>query len=312
MSPKKSGSRLKHVAPDNMRLRILNFWLHYLVRPVLSFQSSPARAKRAFEFVAPWVFRGPPHICHLTETIDDLTLNWVSVGRTTPRRVILYLHGGAYFAGSGASYRGLLGRISKLTGIRICAPDYRLLQDAPFPAAFEDAVLAWDLLIAKGYRPQDIVLGGDSAGGGLMLALLAHLTQRGQQPRAAFAMSPWVDLTLQGKSLTTKQEVLLPVSRMDEVVDRYLGSAARNDPRASPLFAKFDRPPPVLIQVGSGEALRDDAVRMADVLGDAADLRVWQDVPHVWQMFDGYIPEARKALEEIAEFVQTSFAIDNR
>jgi len=276
-----------------MRLRILNFWLHYLVPPVLSFQSSPARAKRAFEFVAPWVFRGPPHICHLTEAIEDLTLNWVSVGRTTPRRVILYLHGGAYFAGSGASYRGLLGRISKLTGIRICAPDYRLLQDAPFPAAFDDAVRAWDLLIAKGYRPQDIVLGGDSAGGGLMLALMAHLT-------------------LQGKSLTTKQEVLLPVSQMDEVVDRYLGSAARNDPRASPLFAKFDRPPPVLIQVGSGEALRDDAVRMADVLGDAADLRVWQDVPHVWQMFDGYIPEARKALEEIAEFVQTSFAIDNR
>ncbi|MDO6588724.1 MULTISPECIES: alpha/beta hydrolase [Rhodobacterales] len=241
-----------------------------------------------------------------------MTLHWVSVGPVEPRHVILYFHGGAYFVGSGTAYRGLLGRISKLTGVRVYAPDYRLLQDAPFPAAFDDAVAAWDALIAKGYRPKDIILGGDSAGGGLMLALLAHLVAQGDQPCAALAMSPWTDLTLSCPSLQAKSEVLLPVSRMEEVVDRYLCGADRDDPRASPLFARIERAPPVLIQVGSGEALRDDAVFMADVLGDAATLKIWEDVPHVWQMFVGYIPQARAALTEIARFVQASFESDSR
>jgi acetyl esterase/lipase len=295
-----------------LRLALLNFGLRFVVRPILRLSNSPTRAKRLFDFIGPRVFAGPPFICHLREMFEDLTLHWVSVGPVNPRHVILYLHGGAYFVGSGTAYRGLLGRISKMTGLRICAPDYRLLQDAPFPAAFDDAVAAWDALIAKGYRPKDIILCGDSAGGGLMLALLAHLVARNQVPRAAFAMSPWVDLTLSGQSLETKTEVLLPVSRMNEVVDRYLCGADRADPRASPLFAEMANAPSVLIQVGSGEALRDDAVRMAGVLGAAATLKVWDGVPHVWQMFDGYIPQARAALTEIAAFVQASFDKESR
>ena len=138
------------------------------------------------------------------------------------------------------------------------------------------------------------------------------LTQTAQHPRAAFAMSPWTDLTLSGASLQTKSEVLLPVSRMDDVIDRYLDGAPRNDPRASPLFARYENPPPVLIQVSGKEALRDDALRMRAGLGEAADIRVWQDVPHVWQMFEGYIPQARSALVELADFVQASFDSDNR
>ncbi len=148
-----------------MRLRILNAWLRYAVRPVLGRARSPERQARAFDRIGPRLFRGPPFICHLTERAGDLRLHWISVGRPDPRRVILYLHGGAFIVGSGVAYRGLLGRIAKLTGLRVCAPDYRLLQDAPFPAAFDDAVGAWDALLAKGYRPSDIVLGGDSARG---------------------------------------------------------------------------------------------------------------------------------------------------
>ncbi|WP_165615034.1 alpha/beta hydrolase [Yoonia tamlensis] len=279
---------------------------------MIRISQSPERAKRVFDLVAPHLFRGPAHICHLDECVGGRKLHWISVGAPQSRRVILYLHGGAYFTGSGVAYRGLAGHISKATGLRVCLPDYRLLQDAPFPAAFDDALQAWNYLLSIGYRPQDIVLGGDSAGGGLMLALLAHLTQTAQHPRAAFAMSPWTDLTLSGASLQTKSEVLLPVSRMNDVVDRYLDGAPRNDPRASPLFARFDHPPPVLIQVSRDEALLDDALRMGAVLGDAADMRVWPDVPHVWQMFAGYIPQARSALAELGAFVQTSFESDNR
>lgn len=295
-----------------MRVGTLNFALRNLVRPILRFSHSPERAARVFDLLGPVLFRGPPYICHLRETVRGLKLNWLSVGRVDQRRVILYLHGGAYCVGSGTAYRGLLGRLSKLSGIRVCAPDYRLLQQDPFPAAFDDAIKAWDALMDKGYRPQDVILGGDSAGGGLMLALLAHLTQRGQHPVCAFAMSPWTDLTLSGATLDTADEVILPTGRMDEVVNLYLNGTQRNDPRASPLFAQFADPPPVLIQVGSAEALRDDAERMARVLGPQAVLRIWADTPHVWQMFDGYIPQARAALREIADFIQTSFAMDKR
>ena len=311
-SPQKSGKRSSAAAQPSLRLRTLNFGLRHAVRPFLGLSNSPERAARTFDRFAPLIFSGPPYICHLTEIANAVPLHWISVGSVQPRHVILYLHGGAYFSGSGTAYSGLLGRISSLTGLRVCAPDYRLLQQDPFPAALDDAVGAWDALLQKGYRPRDIVLGGDSAGGGLMLSLLSYLTLRDQRPRAAFALSPWTDLTLAGESLTTATEVLLPVRRMSEVVDRYLGAADRADPRASPLFATFVNPPPVLIQVGSGEALRDDAVRMAQVLGPQADLRIWADVPHVWQMFDGYIPEARAALREVAEFIQMSFAMDSR
>ena len=298
--------------PANARLRLLNFGLRLFVRPVIRISRSPERAKRVFDLLAPHLFRGPAHICHLDENVNGLKLHWISVGVPQSRRVILYLHGGAYFTGGGVAYRGLAGHISKATGLRVCLPDYRLLQDAPFPAAFDDAVQTWEHLLSIGYRPQDIILGGDSAGGGLMLALLAYLTQTAQRPRAAFAMSPWTDLTLSGASLQTKSEVLLPVSRMDDVIDRYLDGAPRNDPRASPLFARYENPPPVLIQVSGKEALRDDALRMRAGLGEAADIRVWQDVPHVWQMFEGYIPQARSALVELADFVQASFDSDNR
>ena len=99
---------------------------------------------------------------------------------------------------------------------------------------------------------------------------------------------------------------------MPEVVARYLNGARPDDPRASPLFAEFPAPPPVLIQVGSGEALLEDSRRMAERLGHAADLRIWADVPHVWPFFADYLPEGRAALAEITNFVQTSFAMDNR
>lgn len=119
----------------------------------------------------------------------------------SPRRVILYFHGGAYLAGSPRTHLALLTRLSQLTGVEVCAPSYRLLQTAPFPAAYEDAVAAWDRLMALGYGPADVVLAGDSAGAGLIFALLSHLTLTGQPPAAAVALSPWVDLTMSGESL---------------------------------------------------------------------------------------------------------------
>lgn len=162
--------------------------------------ATPAQAARDFERGAALFFHPLPHHLHF-ERGPDPVLHWISVGPTAPRRVILYFHGGAYLAGSPRTHLALLTRLSQLTGVEVCAPSYRLLQTAPFPAAYEDAVAAWDRLMALGYGPADVVLAGDSAGAGLIFALLSHLTLTGQPPAAAVALSPWVDLTMSGESL---------------------------------------------------------------------------------------------------------------
>jgi len=296
----------------SLRLRVLNLVLLFCVKPHLRRTKDQEKAALEFERAARLFFRVPPFLCHLTTTEGSLRLHWIRSGQPAARRVILYLHGGAYFVGSGWSYAPMLGRLSRLAGVEVCAVDYRLIQEKPFPAAFDDAVSAWQALIAKGYEPSDIILGGDSAGGGLALALLAHLDTLGCQPAGLFTMSPWTDLTLSGNSLRDlgPDDIVLPVERMGETVDQYLVGADPHDPRASPLFADFTTPPPVLIHVGSTEALLDDSYRMAERLrqsGGHVTLRTWDNAPHVWHLGDGWYPEARAALVDIAGFVQTCF-----
>jgi acetyl esterase/lipase len=236
---------------------------------------------------------------------------WIGCGAVQAGPVILYLHGGAYFSGSAATHAGMIGRLSRLARVEAFAPDYRLLQEAPFPAAFDDALACWDWL-RRGREAGEIVIAGDSAGGGLALALMAAVLARGERPAGVVVFSPWTDLTLSGGSIATAGEVMLPVERMGEVAAQYLNGAEAHDWRASPLYGAFPDAPPVLIQVGGDEALRDDSVRMAAVLGDAAVLEVWEGCPHVWQILDGIVPEARAALRGAARFVQTSLAMARR
>lgn len=292
--------------------RLLASALRRFVKPVIARDTDPVAAARRFERVAPWLSRPVPFTLARTSDCGDLVLHWVRSGPVASRRVVLYLHGGAYFAGSGRTHSRIMARLSRLAGVEVCAPDYRLLQQAPFPAALDDALAAWDHLLGLGFRPRDIVLGGDSAGGGLALALLAVVLARGTAPAGLFALSPWTDMTLSGASLrrNAADEVILPAHRMAEVVARYLDGADAGDPRASPLFADFPTCPPVFLQVADREILLDDSLRMADRLraaGAEVTTEVWPGLPHVWHIFDGHLPEARAALRPVAGFVQTSF-----
>jgi acetyl esterase/lipase len=301
----------------SLRMAILVLGGHLIAKPRLRRTSSPEKTARKFERTARLIFRGPAFTRHLVRGTAALPLHWISVGRPADRRIILFLHGGAFFVGSGRSYRGLLARLSLLTGVEVCAPDYRLYPQATFPAPVDDAIAAWEGLIAAGYDPGQIVLGGDSAGGCLAFALLSHVLQRDQRPAGIFAMSPWTDLTLSGESLVTNAacDPVLPVERMSEAVALYLAGADPADPRASPLFARYPDPPPAFIQVGTEEALLDDALRIADALraaGGDVTLQTWPRAPHVWHLFDGWIPEARAAMRAIAGFVQTSLDKANR
>ena len=233
----------------------------------------------------------------------------VSVGNSVGRKTILYFHGGGYIAGSPATHCAMLARLSKLSGLPVVLPSYRLAPEHPAPAAFEDACAAHKRLLARGFHPGDIILGGDSAGGGLALALMAHLTQIEQAPAAGFFLSPWTDLGLTGASLTknASRDVLLPVSRIQELVGVVCGDCDPVDPRLSPLYAQFDKPPPILIHASKSEILWDDSRRMAERLRDCGGrvvLTAQEDAPHVWPILDGYIPEARATLKEIAAFLK--------
>ncbi|MCR8550772.1 alpha/beta hydrolase [Salipiger sp. P9] len=296
------------------RLAALTVFLRLFVKPRLARLAGPDVAARDFERMAALALRAPPYLRRLERPGG---LHWISAGRCQAGRVILYFHGGGYVAGSPRTHQGMLGRLSKLSGAEICAPAYPLVQQAPFPAAFEAAQAAWRQCRRLGYAPGQIVLGGDSAGGGLALALLAWCCDQREPPAAALAFSPWTDLAMTGESLRSNRSAdpFLPVSRIGELVRLVLGRAPRDDPRISPLYADFPGCPPVMIQFSETEILADDARRMAARLraqGAEVTLESLPDAPHAWPLYDGWIPEARQTLRRAARFVQASFAETSR
>jgi acetyl esterase/lipase len=223
---------------------------------------------------------------------------------------LLWLHGGAFCLGSPRTHARLVAALATAAGTGAVIPRYRLAPEHPFPAAVEDARAAWEGLLAEGLPPGRIVLGGDSAGGGLAFALLNELLARGLPPPAGVvALSPWADLTLSGGSLATlaRRDAFLPAARMAEVRDLYLAGADPADPRASPHLGRFPGAPPVLIQASRAEILLDDARMMAARLaaeGAEVTLDLVPAAPHVWQVYHGWLPEADAALARAAAFVR--------
>lgn len=295
------------------RLAALNFGLRHVARPLLSRTGTPRMAERSLDLAARLLFLRPRGLDRRVRTLRGpsrpLRLTRLTCGPVAEGAAILYLHGGGYVAGSARTHAGLLGRLSQLSGLAVEAPDYRLAQEAPAPAALEDALAAWDALSESGISPDRIVLGGDSAGGGLALALLSRLCDRGTPPAGLFALSPWTDLTASGGSLATNaaRDAILPVARMGELTDIVLAGMDASDPRISPLFASFRDPPPVYFQASRTEILLDDALRMAERLREAGgevQIDLWDDAPHVWHVFDGWLPEAREALVRVAAFAR--------
>ena len=252
----------------SLQLRFLNFGLRWGVKPYLARLGTPSKARKEFEVAAPILFPLPAGACHLVRPLADMSSHWYRCGKARDGKIILYLHGGAYMAGSGRTHGRLATLLARHSGIEVCVPNYRLLQQAAFPAAFDDAVAAWNALLVKGYAPKDIALAGDSAGGGLAFALLSYLLQKGERPAGLVAFSPWNDLTLSGASLLKNQrkDPLLPASRIEEARDYYVQDAEPSDPRCSPLFAPFPDAPPILIHVGSTEILLDDSYRIEAAL----------------------------------------------
>ena len=222
---------------------------------------------------------------------------------------LLYLHGGGYVIGSFQSHRGLLARLGKATGVRTCAVDYRLAPENPYPAAVDDAVTAYQWLIDNGTPPERIFFAGDSAGGGLVMAtMLRCKAQNIPLPRAAVLFSPFTDMATTGQSLVENRDkdIIVTEGMAPGMAEMYLAGAAPRSPEASPIYGDLAGFPPFLIQVSSHEALLDDSLRLlrAAIVKDVAvQLRVYQGLPHVWQLFTGLLDEGQAALEEAGAFL---------
>lgn len=228
-----------------------------------------------------------------------------------PQQTVYYLHGGGYVACSPKTHRPFTAALSRAANAKVFALDYRLAPEHRFPAAVEDAVAGYRWLLGQGIDPQDIVIGGDSAGGGLTLATLVALRNGGERlPRAAFVLSPWTDLAVTGRSIGANDESD-PMFYGDSIrwmAPVYVGDASPRDSLVSPLYADLSKLPPLLIYVSDTEVLLDDSIRLAErarQYGVSVDLRVWNDLPHVWPIFVAFkLPESFQALGEIAQFIQ--------
>jgi acetyl esterase/lipase len=243
--------------------------------------------------------------------IDGIPCEWSIVPGSDGARVLLYFHGGGYCSGSIASHRRLVSEAGRAGGVRTLAVGYRLAPEHPFPAAYEDALAAWRFLRHQGVAAGHIAIGGDSAGGGLTLGLALRLRDAGEEaPACLWVVSPWTDLTMSGPTLTSKDAIdpLIHRSYLGELAHAYLGRAVdRADARVSPLFARLEGLPPMLIQVGSDETLLDDAARLARAAG-AADARVtleiWPHMIHAWPLWNARLAAGRQALESAGAFMR--------
>lgn len=252
-------------------------------------------------------FPGQPDVHFQTFSIGKLSAAWVHAPGCTRDKVILFFHGGGYVAGSLHSHQDLIGRLAKATGFDVLAVDYRLAPEHPFPAALEDALISYEYL-CKQISPKNIFVAGTSAGGGLTLSLLLKLIDRKEElPRGAICLSPWVDLSLTGKTLKTNEgKDILHAENLQQAASIYLAGHNPKDPLASPLYGKLEGLPPLLIQVGSRELFLDEIERFSIKAKESkvkVDLQVFDEMIHTWQLFSSQVPEGEQALEKIGDFV---------
>lgn len=290
-------------------------WQSYLVHPFLRFFVKRRLAGAASPRAARAVLGNPmpalPGARFTDDRLGGIQGEWTH-GQTPPEATLLYLHGGGYFTCSPRTHRSITSAFA-LRGFAVFTPDYRLAPEHPFPAAVEDGLAAYRALLAQTPAAR-LVIAGDSAGGGLALAvLLAARAENLALPACIVLFSPWTDLACTGASLhtNTKRDSMLYAPRITEAAAVYLAGANPQNPLASPLYGDLTGLPPMLIQVSEMEILLDDSTRLATnarAAGVEVSLTIWRNLPHVWQVSQILLPEARKALDEAAIFAKSALA----
>ncbi len=283
---------------------LITWTLKYQVKRRLRTQTDIGKARATIAAVKQ---RIPKTVTAEPRSVGGVAGEFLSPAQGAPRGMLLYLHGGGYFACSAHTHRPITTGFASRS-LQVFAPDYRLAPEHPFPAAIEDAVAAYRGLLASGVAAEAITLAGDSAGGGLAMATLLSLRDAGDPlPAAVVLFSPWTDLAATGASLVTndKRDAMFNGDGIARGAVPYLAGADPRHPLASPIYASLHGLPPMLIHAGSYEVLLDDSTRLAErtrAAGGTVTLRTWPVVPHVWQLFR-FVPEARESLDEAAAFL---------
>lgn len=283
------------------------------VRALLSSKPRPVgwaeRRERLDEVGSIWPVAGDVKLDSVD--LDGVPGEWSIAPGGDLTRLLIFFHGGGYCSGSIRSHRRMVTEAGRAAGLRTLAAGYRLAPEHPFPAALNDALTAWHWVRNQGIAAGHIAIGGDSAGGGLTVALINRLREAGEAlPGCAWLVSPWTDLTMSGETLATKDALdpLIHKAYLGELADAYLPAGMdRKNPEVSPLYADLRGLPPTLIQVGSAETLLADATRFAAATG-AADvpvtLEIWPHMIHAWPLWNAHLEAGRRALASAGSFIR--------
>jgi acetyl esterase/lipase len=296
----------------NLRLAFLRNLLGFIMARQFPPELSLVQQRAVTESSVARYFKTLPGVQVETISANGVPADWVRPANQTSPNILLYLHGGGYTTGSPRTHRDLVARLVLASGFSALVPEYRLAPEHPFPAALDDALAAYHYLIAQGHAPHQIVIGGDSAGGGLTLALLLALRDAGEPlPAAAVCLSPMTDLTFTSPTIRAndKRDPIIQEKTLRPHAERYRAGQDPHLPLLSPLFANLHGLPPLLIHVGTHEILLNDSTAFADHArqqGVTVTLTIGQGLWHVWHIYAAFLPEARQALAEIAAFLKHS------
>ena len=287
----------------------LNLWLRTVEKRRIK-NGTPQQLRRALDVQSRLFFHAPRGTKFRVATFNGVPCQQVTSASDIEGRVLFYIHGGGFVFGSPTTHRAMAAQLAKRIGARAVLPQYRLAPESAFPAAPDDIRAAWDGLCESGVAAENIVVGGDSAGGALAFGLVAGLCALGAPlPGAVFGFSPLADLTYSGDSFRSnaKADAVLPAESADKLSDMFVRGAPADTPSVSPLFGRFEGAPPAWITVGDTEILLDDARRLAARLvsqGCDATLVVEHDLPHVWPIFHNILPEGRHTLDALAQWIR--------
>jgi acetyl esterase/lipase len=250
----------------------------------------------------------PENIKYKSVVAGNVNAEWITCGEVNENRIFMFMHGGGYYRGSIAATRATVARISAEAKIKCLSIDYRLAPEHPFPAAINDTYSAYEWLVNEGINPEHIVVSGQSAGGGLCLALLLKIKDENfSQPKGAVALSPWTDLYQTGKTMVTNEKIDPIISKkyLDRFAKLYFPDSYNMSYLASPIIGELSGLPDILIQVGSAETMLDDSKRFYKKAKKAnvnVKLEIWEDMFHGWHSNAHILNDADKAIKNIGIF----------
>jgi acetyl esterase/lipase len=291
----------------SLRARLVNRYIRSTFKKISLPDIEPVTLRETVEArVLPFLPKGVGR----EEQVSPVRGEWLRPTTVEPGRTILYLHGGGYVFGSPRTHRPITYALAVAAKAPVFSLEYRLAPEHPCPAAIEDAIGAYRWLLQSGVPASEICVGGDSAGGGLALALLQALRDAGEAtPTCAFLFSPWTDLAARGDSvdLNSESDAMFTADTIRRGGARYAGSLSLEDPRVSPLYGRFEGLPRMMVFASDNEVLRDDSVRAVEkarTAGVDVNFRLENGLCHVWPLFRALMPEGGKAIEETAAFIR--------